>query len=83
MVLYLVKVYVKEGNEDAFIKASLLNKAGSEKEEGVVQFDMADTSRMNQLEQFPVAVFNTDHNPGTLHAAARGAGTGTHEHTKK
>ena len=41
MVLYLVKVYVKEGFEDAFIKATLFNKVGSEKEGGVVQFDVS------------------------------------------
>ena len=41
MVVYVVKVYVKEGYEDAFIKASLLNKEGSDKEEGVVQFDLS------------------------------------------
>ena len=41
MVVYVVKVYVKDGYEEAFIKASLLNKEGSEKEEGVVQFDLS------------------------------------------
>ena len=34
MIVYLVKIHVKKGLEDAFIKASLLNKAGSLKEEG-------------------------------------------------
>ncbi len=56
MVLYLVKVFVKKGYEDAFIKASLLNKAGSEKEEGVVQFDMSqkveDTSEFVLYEMY-------------------------------
>ena len=41
MVVYLVKIYVKKGFEEAFIRASLLNKKGAGNEEGVVQFDLS------------------------------------------
>lgn len=41
MVVYLVKIHVKKGFEEAFIKASLLNKEGTRKEEGNIQFDLS------------------------------------------
>ncbi len=41
MVVYLVKIHVKNGFEDAFIKASLLNREGTRKEEGNIQFDLS------------------------------------------
>lgn len=41
MVVYLVKIHVKKGFEDAFIRASLLNKEGTRKEDGNLQFDLS------------------------------------------
>ena len=41
MVVYLVKIHVKKGFEDAFIQASLLNREGARKEEGNIQFDLS------------------------------------------
>ncbi len=41
MVVYLVRIHVKKGFEDAFIQASLLNKEGTGKEDGNIQFDLS------------------------------------------
>ena len=59
MIVYLVKINVKKGLEDAFIKASLLNKAGSLKEEGVVQFDLSQKAE-NSSEFILYEVYKSD-----------------------
>ena len=59
MIVYLVKIHVKKGLEDTFIKASLLNKAGSLKEEGVVQFDLSQKAE-NSSEFILYEVYKSD-----------------------